>query len=139
VGSRFGCWMCARFALFPWLLFKGSFAQSARLTKAIHHQYLAPFAAVGSRKGTGVFPRAIVGEYQWLSGLWERRDRIDDLPALLIWGMADEAFAPLLPQWREAFPGAGVVMFDDIGHNVAEEAGDKIVQPVAHFLRTLPQ
>lgn len=134
VGSAIGRALCLRFNLFPRVLMKASFGDSSRFTKAIHAHYLAPFPAAASRKGTWVFPRAIVGESEWLEGIWNRREALGHVPTLLVWGMKDAAFAPLLSTWQGAFPNHETVTLDDVGHNVAEEAGTRLVEPMEAFL-----
>ncbi len=113
---------------------KLSFGDSSRFHVDTHRQYLAPFSTSASRQGTWVFPKSIVGESAWLESFWSCRDRLSMVPVLLVWGMKDHAFAPLLPRWREAFSDHRVVMLEDVGHNVAEEAGDRLILPVADFL-----
>lgn len=134
VGSAPGRWLCRRFNFFPRVLMKASFGDPSRLPRALHTQYLAPFPTPDSRKGTWVFPRAIVGESDWLGRIWARREAIARLPALLVWGMKDAAFAPLLPQWRAAFPRHRYIQLDDVSHNVAEEAGERLFAPIEAFL-----
>lgn len=134
VGSAVGRALCLRFNFFPRVLMRASFADPSRLTKAIHAHYLAPFPTATTRKGTWVFPRAIVGESEWLDGLWSRREALAHIPTLLVWGMKDAAFSPLLATWQETFPNHQTVTLDDVGHNVAEEAGARLVEPVAAFL-----
>lgn len=126
IGSRLGRSLCRRFNFFPRVLLKGSFGDASRLTPAIHGQYLAPGATPDERKGTWVFPKAIVGESTWLDSIWSRRSSLIQKPALLIWGMKDQAFAPLLPRWQEAFPLHQVMTFADVGHNVARRGGRAI-------------
>lgn len=134
VGSRFGRWLCERFNFFPRVLLKASTADKSALTPAIHRHYLAPFDDPASRTSTWVFPKSIVGEGRWAEGLWEQRERIAHLPCLLLWGMKDNAFAPLLPRWEEAFPNARTVRLHDVGHNVAEESGARFIAALAAFL-----
>lgn len=139
VGSPVGRWLCSSFNLFPRVLMRASFGDPSRLRLEAHRQYLAPFPTKSSRAGTWVFPRAIVGESAWLDSLWQRRKAFADKPALLAWGMKDAAFAPLLPRWQEAFPRHRSVAFGDVGHNVAEEAGERLVDPIATFLSDFPR
>lgn len=135
IGSAPGRWLCRWFNFFPRVLLKASFGDPSRLPRSLHAHYLKPFPEPDSRKGTWVFPRAIVGESGWLSRIWARRDAIAQIPTLLIWGMKDRAFGPLLPQWREAFLNHHCITLEDVSHNVAEEAGERLIAPIANFLR----
>jgi len=134
VGSALGRWLCERFNFFPRVLMKASFGDAKRFPRHIHAHYLHPFPTAASRAGSWVFPRAIVGESEWLDGLWKQREAIARLPVLLIWGLKDPAFARLLPIWQAAFPAHQTVRLDDVGHNVAEEAGERLIEPMARFL-----
>jgi pimeloyl-ACP methyl ester carboxylesterase len=134
VGSGVSHWLVRRFNLFARVLLKGSFGDRSRLTSAIHRQFLAPFPTPESREPTWIFPRAILGENDWVSRIWPRRAAIAHLPALLVWGMKDPGLAPLLPRWREAFPNNEHIMLNDVGHNVAEEAGERLIEPIGAFL-----
>ncbi|MDB5580129.1 MAG: alpha/beta fold hydrolase [Bradyrhizobium sp.] len=134
VGSRLGRSLCRRLNLSPKILMKASFGQSSRLGADVHRHYLAPFSTPASREGTWVFPKSIIGESPWLDAIWTRRSRLESRPALLIWGMKDAAFAPLLTQWQETFADHRTILLDDVGHNVAEEAGDRLIDPIAAFL-----
>lgn len=134
VGSAAGRALCMRFNFFPRVLLKASFADRTKLSASIHAHYLAPFGVPASRKGTWIFPRAIVGESEWLADLQERCGALAHIPVLLVWGMKDAAFAPLLATWRQAFPLSRSVCLEDVGHNVAEEAGERPFEPIAAFL-----
>ena len=59
---------------------------------------------------------------------------IKDLPTLLVWGMKDPGCVPLLSRWTETFTDYLLVSFDEVGHNVAEEAGNQFIAPLASFL-----
>jgi pimeloyl-ACP methyl ester carboxylesterase len=134
VGSALGRALCRRFNLFPRVLLKASFGNPSNLTRPVHAHYLAPFPTPADRKGTWVFPRAIVGESPWLANIWARRHMIKDLPTLLVWGMKDPGCVPLLSRWTETFTDHRLVSLDEVGHNVAEEAGKQLIAPLASFL-----
>lgn len=134
VGSGVARWLTRRFNFFTRLVFKGSFGDRSRLPRATHDQFLAPFATPSSREPTWIFPRAILGENDWVSRIGARASVLADLPALLVWGMKDPGLAPVLPTWRKAFPRNRCIEFADVGHNVAEEAGDRLIQPIQMFL-----
>ena len=134
VGSAIGRFLCIRFNLFPRVLLKASFGDSSQLTTGLHQQYLAPFRSRSARKGTWTFPRSIVNESEWLKQLWARRATLAKLPALLVWGMKDDAFAPLLVRWQQVLPQQHSLELPAVGHNVAEEAGEAIIPVIAQFL-----
>lgn len=138
IGGPLGRWLIRRFNLFARVLMPASFGDKRRLTPEIRRQFTAPFPTPASRKSTWVFPYAIIGESAWLETLWEQRAQLSHVPVLLLWGMKDPAFAPLLPRWEQAFPNHQTVTFDDIGHNVPEELADRATASIERFLVTQP-
>ncbi len=79
--------------------------------------------------------RELLGSSDWYDSLWQRRGRIQNLPALILWGMRDFAFGPnQLARWSEVFPDARVQTFRDVGHFVQEELGDELCLAVREFL-----
>jgi haloalkane dehalogenase len=63
--------------------------------------------------------------------------RFRDLPTLLCWGERDWCFTPRFrEEWQERFPDARCVRFDDAGHYVWEDAGERAVLALAEFLES---
>ena len=54
-------------------------------------------------------------------GLDVEGDRIARIPAILIWGMKDPAFARYLPRWGQLFEQAEIVELAECGHAPPEE------------------
>jgi haloalkane dehalogenase len=135
VGGPVGRRLCERFDLFGRVVLPGLFADRSRLPPAVHRHYLAPHPAPASRRGTWVFPRALVGESAWLQRLWSRRDRVADHLARLVWGMADPGFGPgYLRTFEALFDDPSVVRRRGVGHYVPEELGPTLVPHVRSFL-----
>jgi haloalkane dehalogenase len=103
-------------------------------TRAAHRQYVAPFADRAARHATWIYARELMGSSAWYDALWQRRERIARLPALLVWGLKDPAFAKLLPRWRTVFEEAEVVELKDAGHAPQETRASEVVPRVARFL-----
>jgi haloalkane dehalogenase len=105
------------------LLMPGAYGDRSRLTSAIHAQYLAPFADADSRERVlFALARSLTGSSRYYATLWERRDRLADVPVTILWGMRDSALKPaLLERWREGIPHARVRKFEDAGHWPHEE------------------
>jgi pimeloyl-ACP methyl ester carboxylesterase len=70
----------------------------------------------------------------WYDTLWQRRQQLASIPALLVWGMKDPAFAKLLPRWRTVLSRAEVVAWPDVGHAPPEERGPESAALIARFL-----
>ena len=123
-----------------WLIPAG-FADRARLTPAVHRQYLAPFPDAASRRPLWALARALLGSSAWYDGLWQRRERLRGRPALLLWGMRDPGFGgAYLARWRETLPEAAVVELRGAGHFVQEEAAAEVAAHVEGFLaRAAPE
>jgi haloalkane dehalogenase len=135
VGGPLGKFLCRHFNFFPRVLMAASVGDKRRFPRRVHDQYIGPFQNPKSRKGTWVFPRAIIGESQWLDTLWGQRDALARLPALLLWGLKDDAFDDrFLRRWQMAFPSNTTQRYPATGHNVFEELGEDAVEPVATFL-----
>lgn len=99
------------------------YGDRAKLTPAIHSQYLGPFPTPADRHGMYAFARQVAAGSPWCAGLWERREALAGIPAQLIWGMKDVAFGPkYLARWREALPQAQVLELPQAGHFAQEEA-----------------
>jgi haloalkane dehalogenase len=137
-GGPIGRRLCERYDAFARVVMPLAFADRSRFTDDVRDQYLAPHADREDRTGTWVFPREIVGETDWLASLWERRETLADLPALLVWGMRDPAFGTgPLRTFQALFRGSETVELDDVGHYVAEEAGDRLADAMRRFLDDL--
>jgi pimeloyl-ACP methyl ester carboxylesterase len=117
------------------VLMPHAYGDRRKLTPAVHRQYLAPFPDAWSR-GTVLWrlARAILGSGTYYDSLWERRERLRELPALVVWGTRDPAFAPRwLARWRATLPAARVVELD-AGHWPQEEAPDETLAALREFL-----
>ena len=110
--------------------------RDARYTPAIHAQYTAALRAPAARHASFIYARELLGSSAWFDGLWQRRDCIASIPALLVWGMKDPAFATALPRWRALFAEAEVVEWPDVGHAPPEVRGAESAARVRRFLET---
>lgn len=112
-----------------------AYAERRKLTPAIHAQYLAPFPDADSR-GQVLWPlaRAILGSSEYYDSLWRRRERLADVPALIIWGMKDPAFKPhMLERWKTIVPSARVVELP-VGHWPQEESPEEVTRALREFV-----
>ena len=112
-----------------------AYADRKKLTSRIHEQYLAPFRDPESR-GRVLWPlaRAILESREYYASLWQRREQLRRLPALIIWGLKDPAFQPSqLARWRSVLPEAKVAELP-VGHWPQEEAPDEVTGAIQDFL-----
>lgn len=105
-----------------------------RLDGADHRHYLAAQDAPHRRHGTWMMARELNEAGARMAALWERRERLARLPALLLWGLKDPLVGPsALERWRAALPDARVVTYPDTGHFTAEELGAALADPILTF------
>ena len=105
-----------------------------RYTRAVHAHYTAPLRDRAARHATWIYARELLGSSAWFESLWQHRDRIARIPALLVWGSKDPAFATALPRWRALFADAEVVQWADVGHAPQEVRGPESAALVRRFL-----
>jgi haloalkane dehalogenase len=108
--------------------------RDARYTPAIHAQYTAAMRDPAARHATWIYARELLRSSTWFDALWQRRDRLARIPALLVWGAKDPAFATALPRWRSLFTDAEVVDWADVGHAPQEVRGPESAALVRRFL-----
>ena len=124
-----------RFNFFVKVVMKKATADRSKLSRDVHQHYIQPLKRPNDRKGCWIFPREIIGSSDWLSGLWSQRERIQDKPALLLWGMKDIAFRENeLMRWESLFEHRTVHRFEDAGHFVQEEKRGELSPIIEEFL-----
>jgi haloalkane dehalogenase len=113
------------------------YADRSKLTPAIEAHYRAPFedAEGGTIDIAWIYARELLNSSDWFDSLWQQRANIQDIPALLMWGMQDRAFGPpQLKRWRGVFHQAEIHELPDSGHFVQEEKGAEVVPLIRDFL-----
>ena len=88
-------------------------------TDAELRHYLDVAPTPHSRKGHAIFPKAIVGETEWLTALEQRvRANLSHLPMLRIMGMKDVPLTTkaYLRKWDELWPDAAKLDLPNAGH-----------------------
>ena len=136
MGGPLGRFLCTTLNFFPKVGFSQAFGDKSKLTKKALTHFVRPFPTVAGRNGPWIFARSIISESAWLEDLWSRREQLRDLPVLLFWGEADDAFGlQELHRWEEAFPLHTKKMLPGVGHFPFEEAGEDAVSPIEAFLK----
>jgi haloalkane dehalogenase len=135
LGGRLGHFLYRWLNLSLRVIMPTAYADRRKLTRAIHAQYLAPFRDRWARGAVlWRLARELLGSSAFYDVQWQRRDRLRDIPALIIWGMKDPAFKPrVLERWKEALPGAQVLQLP-VGHWPQEEAPAQAVEALRRFV-----
>src|SRR6266568_2967426 len=65
------------------VIMKHAILDRTRFPRRIQKQYARPFGSAAERVATHAYARALLGAGEWYNGLWRRRERIHDIPALI--------------------------------------------------------
>jgi haloalkane dehalogenase len=97
-------------------------------------QYRGPFPTPESRIPLHVFPKAIVGETDWLHEIEQGLKSIDDRPALIVWPTKDQAFGDKeRERWEQTFTDHRTVTLEGAGHYIGEDAPQEIVAALTEW------
>jgi haloalkane dehalogenase len=134
-GTRLGRWVYTRWNFSADVLLPALVHQA--LPEDVHAQYQHPFPDPESRHATWVCARDLIGANDWYQSLWERRDALRALPALLLWGAEDSGFdRATCRQWERLFDNVEVRLLAGVGHLPQEEAPDAVGEALRSFLST---
>jgi len=120
------------------------FCVRRRMPAEVRRGYLAPYDSWANRVAVLRFVQTIPlrpGDpgYDLVTEVQEGLHRFEGIPMLIGWGMRDFVFdRHFLAEWERRFPRAEVHRFEDAGHYVLEDAGDRIIPLVQNFLRQHP-
>lgn len=135
MGGPIGRFLYKRLNFSPRVLVKVAFGDKQKLTREIHRHYIQAFPSPAERQAPWTLAKELIGSTAWYESLWQKRERITDKPALLLWGMKDPAFGPdAQARWKEALRNAQVVEFPQAGHFVQEEAPQEASREIRTFL-----
>jgi haloalkane dehalogenase len=140
MGSAVGRWLYKQFNISPRMLIPSVMGDKSKLTKPVHQHYIRVVPRPADRQGMWVLARELIGSSTWYDQLWQQRTCLADKPALLLWGMRDPTFPPnpFLGRWKGLFSQAQVVTFDDAGHFVQEEGGERLLETMRNWLDAEP-
>ena len=135
-GGAIGRWLYKYANASLRLVAPSAYGDRAKLTPAIHGQYLEVFRDRESRvQVLHALARALLESRDFYADLLSRADRLRLLPTLIVWGMKDSAFLPdQLARWRTLLPDADVCTIDAAGHWPHEEAPEQVLRAIERFL-----
>lgn len=129
MGGGFGRFMIKNFNIFGKMVVKKAVGDKKKLSKHIHKHYYKHLETKKDRKGCYVFPKQIIGSSKWLDKLWQQKDKINNIPTAIIWGMKDIAFREQeLNYWIENWNNPKVIKLAEIGHFPQEETPNKVIE-----------
>jgi haloalkane dehalogenase len=129
MGGFLGRFLVKNFNFFAKSFLKKVYGDPDKLTPEIHRHYYMPFKERKHRKPTYIFPREIIGSTDYLTRLWEQKDKIADIETVFIWGMKDIAFREKeLNYWLDNMNNTRVIKLDSVGHFPQEEAPGVIIE-----------
>ena len=105
----------------------------AEITDDELRHYLEVAPTPHSRIGHAIFPKAIVGETEWLEALEARvRTELGHLPMLRIMGLKDVPLTTkaYLRKWDEVWPDATKLDLSDAGHFWQEDAPEAAAEAI---------
>ena len=122
------------------ILGPSAWGDKRKLTKEIQRHYLAPFRKIWSREEVlWALARALTQSTAHYESLWQKRERLKQIPMLLLWGTKDHAFGPpFLEKFRAEFTHASVKDLPGAGHWPHEEEPEETVRAVREFLARAP-
>lgn len=134
-GGAFGRFLYLRLNLSVRVIMKQAIRDQSRFSRRIRKQYALPLGSPAERVATHAYARALLGASDWYDALWRRRERIRDIPALILWGMNDLAFRQEeLDRLQTIFSSKRTACFHDAGHFPHEERSERVVSLVQEFL-----
>jgi haloalkane dehalogenase len=119
------------------LITPSAYGDRKKLTPAIHQQYLEPFRDRWAREHVlWALAKALAGSTDFYRSLFEKRQALASIPALVVWGMKDSAFKPhVLAKWMETLPHARVAQLDTAGHWPHEEDPAAVLDALRAFMK----
>jgi len=112
-----------------------------KINEQMMNAYRAPFPDFNSRAAILAFPRdiAVGDDHPSTPTIGEIEDHLAQLrvPALIVWGMRDIAFPPMMikARWLRYFPEAEVHRLDHASHFLQEDEPELITDLILDFLR----
>lgn len=135
LGGKLGKLLYTRFNLSPRVLLQAVFGDKSKLRPAIHQHYIKAVPTPEDRMAMWAYVGQVLGASEWHESLWQQRERIANIPALLLWGLKDSAFGPrFLERWQGVFTNAQTITFPQAGHFVQEEEPQTSAAAIRAFL-----
>lgn len=136
LGSAFGRFMYRRLDAEFKVVVPSVFPNWSQVDPLIKEHYRKPVDEAHGTTIAWIYAREVLQSSEWFESLWAKHEVLRDVPALLLWGMKDQAFGPRqLARWRTVFSQLIIHELPRTGHFVPEEQGVSLVPIISEFLR----
>lgn len=128
-------WLYLSLNISPRFLVKMAWGKRTPLTKEQRAAFVSPFNTKADRAGLYGFVRALVDKHDyWEKNPASRLATLQQVPAAIIWGMADPLIKPAhLTEWRRYLPNARVTELKDVGHFPLLEAPGEVAEVISNM------
>lgn len=107
------------------------------LNKKLMNQYTSPFASKHERDGTIGFLQSLLNDQKWFESLWQKRDILNAIPKLFIWGLKDNFISSTyLDKFIEVWPNSECLKLETCGHFPQEEEPELSLNAIREFLES---
>jgi haloalkane dehalogenase len=137
-GGALGRWLYKYLNASLRLIMPSAYGDKRKLSRQIHRQYLGVFRDPDARvRVLHALARALTRSREHYATILAGMSRLQQMPALIVWGLADSAFGPSqLERWRQLLPHARVVTIPGAGHWPHEEEPETVVEALRLFLES---
>ncbi len=135
INSGIGKFLYLRMNFSPKFLLKKGFYEKKNLSKNIHKQYIYPFPNKSSRISLLNIGKSLVGSSDWYQKQWNKLDKLEQKPWLILWGTKDEFLTTeYLARWKKKLPNA-IIKNYECGHFIQEEKTKETIQEIEKFMQ----
>lgn len=115
-----------------------AFGDKKKLTKEIHAHYKKALPSARERVAAYTFASELMSASAWWQELWDKLDRLKEVPMLIFWGMKDKFVPPSeLERWKQRLPHARSIEYPDAGHFVQEEKSEAMANEIKKWATEL--
>ena len=132
MGGPIGRSLTSAFNFVPKFFFSRGMAQ--KVAPEVRAMYLAPWQDRARRAPATIAPRQLIKASPYLREVEASLGKLDDRPALIVWGKADFAFGePERSRFERIFRRHQTVTFENASHFLQEDEGERIAEAIRSF------